>query len=45
MTFLLSQRLYTHGGNKFATAKGDAICIAKGIKGSDPKKYNVTIQR
>lgn len=41
---LSSQRIYTPGGNKFATADGEHLCVVKGIKGTDPKKYDMTIK-
>ena len=44
LVFLMSQRLYLPGGNKFATADGSRICAVKGIQGTDPKKYRVTIE-
>ena len=42
--FQLSQRMYMPGGNKFGSADGSRICIVKGIKGTDPKRYVVTIK-
>ena len=44
LVFLMSQRLYSPGGNKFATADGRRTCTVKGIKGTDPKKYRVTVE-
>ena len=43
LVFLLSQRIHMSGGNKFGSADGSKVCTVQGIKGSDPKKYNVVI--
>ena len=43
LVFLLSQRMYTPGGNKFGSADASRVCIVKGIKGTNPKRYVVTI--
>lgn len=44
LAFLLSQRIHMPGGNKFGNPDGSRICIVKGIKGTDPKRYAVTIE-
>jgi hypothetical protein len=44
LVFLLSQRMYMPGGNKFGNADSSRVCVVKGIKGTDPKKYMVTIE-
>jgi len=44
LVFLLSQRMYMPGGNKFGNADGSRVCIIKGIKGTDPKRYEVRIE-
>lgn len=43
MVFLLSQRMYMPGGNKFGNADGSHVCTVKGIKGTSPKRYTVEI--
>ncbi len=43
IVFLLSQRIHVPGGNKFATANGERTCVVKGIKGTEPKRYQVGI--
>ena len=44
LVFLLSQRMYIRGGNKFGSADGKRICTARGIKGTKPKRYTVEIE-
>lgn len=44
LVFLLSQRMYMSGGNRFGNADGSRVCIVKGIKGTEPKRYIVTIE-
>lgn len=43
MVFLLSQRMYMPGGNKFGNADGSHVCTVKGVKGTSPKRYTVVI--
>lgn len=44
MVFMLSQRTYMPGGNKFGNADGSHVCTVKGIKGTSPKRYAVVIE-
>jgi len=43
MVFVLSQRMYMPGGNKFGNADGSHVCTVKGIKETSPKRYTVEI--
>ncbi|MCL1478504.1 MULTISPECIES: hypothetical protein [unclassified Marinobacter] len=43
IAFLLSQRMYMPGGNKFGNADGSHVCTVKSIKGTSPKRYTVEI--
>jgi hypothetical protein len=44
LVFLLSQRMYMPGGNKFGNSDGSRVCVVKGINGADPKRYVVKIE-
>ena len=43
IVFLMSQKMYLSGGNRFGSADGRQICTVKGIKDTDPKRYSVEI--
>lgn len=43
--FLISQKIYIPGGNKFGSADGKAICVVHRVKGSEPAKYEVAITK
>ena len=43
--FVISQRIYVTGGNKFGSAEGRMTCVVRRIKGSEPAKYEVTITK
>lgn len=43
--FLLSQRIYVPGGNKFGTSDGKLTCLVSRVKGSEPAKYQVSISK
>jgi len=43
IVFLMSQKMYLSGGNRFGSADGSKICTVKGIKDTDPKRYSVEI--
>nr|VFJ93934.1 MAG: hypothetical protein BECKLFY1418A_GA0070994_103530 [Candidatus Kentron sp. LFY]VFK23111.1 MAG: hypothetical protein BECKLFY1418C_GA0070996_11347 [Candidatus Kentron sp. LFY] len=44
LVFMLSQRMYMRGGNKFGSADGSRVCTVQGIKGTEPKRYTVEIE-
>lgn len=43
--FLISQKIYMPGGNKFGSADGRKTCVVRHIKDTDPAKYEVTITK
>jgi len=43
--FVISQRIYVTGGNKYGSADGRMTCVVRRIKGSEPAKYEVTITK
>jgi len=43
IAFLLSQRMYMPGGNRFGNSDGNHVCTVKGIKDTSPKRYTVEI--
>jgi hypothetical protein len=44
LVFLGSQRIPMPGGNRFGSADGSRVCVVKGIKGTEPKRYLVTTE-
>ena len=43
--FLISQKIYITGGNKFGSTDGQSVCTVKRIKGTEPAKYDVIITK